>query len=185
MKNIFRKVTREIADYIFNLKSESGYREIIKLVEEKYGLRLSHTTIFRYYDPFDEVKENFKEIASRPEIKKYKRNYERKRYQNPDIKAEKRKWEKEYLSKPGIKERIRKWKAEHAKVIYHLPEYLTDLFSDGSDKSLNELSDDIFKLTKIRIYPTTLKKKISLFLKEEKIPPLDEIEEGVYRLKIQ
>jgi len=179
-----RKVTKEIAEYIRNLHiSGHGYKEIMKLVEHQYNVKLSDVAIYLYYRPYDEVKKYYKEKALSPEFKKRHRIYERRRYQRPDVKSKKIEWQKKYVSRPEIKKRVRIWKARYAKLIYHLPEYLTDLFSDGSEKSLNELSNDIFNLTKINVYPATLKKKIDLFSKSQTIPSIEEIEEGVYKLK--
>jgi len=71
-----RKVTREIADFI-RKKHEEGakHREIRRLVKERYNADLDLSTITRYYKPWDEVIEAYREQAEKQKRERYDRVY--------------------------------------------------------------------------------------------------------------
>jgi len=73
-----RKVTREIADFI-RKKHEEGLasRDINNLVRENYGVDLHPVTITRYYRPWHEIIERYKEMAREQKRTRYDRIYHR------------------------------------------------------------------------------------------------------------
>lgn len=73
-----RKVTEEIAEFIRKKHSE-GYRhkKIKEMIDEAFGIHLHEATITRYYRPWSEVKERYKEIARKQKRERYDRIYHR------------------------------------------------------------------------------------------------------------
>lgn len=69
-----RKVTEEIAEFIRKKHSE-GYkhREIKEMIDEAYGVHLHEATVTRYYRPWSEVKDRYKEIARKQKTERYDR----------------------------------------------------------------------------------------------------------------
>jgi len=73
-----RKVTHEAANFIRTKHVEGlAQEEIKRIVTEKYGIELHAVTVTRYYKPWDEVIEKYKEIARKQRKDRYDTTYHR------------------------------------------------------------------------------------------------------------